>query len=209
MCTADAVRASGGAFTSAAFTSAAEALRVAGAAMDYLNSPAVAGLDGTACGELLIALGGDAGEADRRARRVAAPFRRRRRPRRRRVRLVVVVADRQGRHVEEGRQGRSPPDAPARRAARCSAAALAAGDITDSLAFTIAGLDPQAPAPDARRDRPDPAGRRSGRGVPGRPGHHRRVRDRDLARAAARPRRPDDASRTATSSSAPRSATPG
>src|ERR1700752_2799791 len=48
---ADAVRGRG-----AAFDSGADALRVAGAALDYLNSRA-AGLDGAACGELLIGLG--------------------------------------------------------------------------------------------------------------------------------------------------------
>jgi hypothetical protein len=38
--------------------SVAEALRVGDAFADYLNSPAAAGLDGAACGEVLIALGG-------------------------------------------------------------------------------------------------------------------------------------------------------
>jgi hypothetical protein len=52
MCTADAVRGSSG-----AFDSAADALRIADAAMDFLNSPAVADLDEAACGELLIGLG--------------------------------------------------------------------------------------------------------------------------------------------------------
>ena len=52
MCTADAVQVSGD-----AFNSVSAALRVAGAAVDYLNSPAVASLDGAACGELLIGLG--------------------------------------------------------------------------------------------------------------------------------------------------------
>jgi len=41
----------------AAFGSAADAVRVAGAAVDYLNSGPVAGLSGPACGELLVALG--------------------------------------------------------------------------------------------------------------------------------------------------------
>jgi hypothetical protein len=52
MCTADAVQLDGG-----TFRSASDALRMAGAAMDYLNSPAAADLNGTACGELLIGLG--------------------------------------------------------------------------------------------------------------------------------------------------------
>jgi hypothetical protein len=35
----------------------AEALRAGGAVADFLNSPAAAGLDGAACGEVLTALG--------------------------------------------------------------------------------------------------------------------------------------------------------
>jgi hypothetical protein len=60
MCTADDVHAAGAAFgsTGAAFGSVAEALRAGGAVADFLNSPAAAGLDGAACGEALIALGG-------------------------------------------------------------------------------------------------------------------------------------------------------
>ena len=38
--------------------SVAEALRIADAVADYLNSPAAAGIEGTACGGVLIALGG-------------------------------------------------------------------------------------------------------------------------------------------------------
>ncbi len=59
MCPADATHAAGDAFDPGAgrgFGSAPQALTLAGAAMDYLNA-AVAGLDGAACGELLIALG--------------------------------------------------------------------------------------------------------------------------------------------------------
>src|ERR1700730_10655563 len=52
MCTADDAHAPG-----AAFDGAAGALRMAGAAWDYLNSGSVADLDGAACGDLLIALG--------------------------------------------------------------------------------------------------------------------------------------------------------
>ena len=40
-----------------AFGGAADAVRVAGAALDYLNSGCVADLDGAACGDLLIGLG--------------------------------------------------------------------------------------------------------------------------------------------------------
>ena len=39
------------------FLSPSRALALAGAALDYLNSAAVADLDGAACGETLIALG--------------------------------------------------------------------------------------------------------------------------------------------------------
>ena len=53
MCTTGDMHAAG-----AAFGSAAEALRVGSAVADFLNSPAAAGLDGAACGEVLIALGG-------------------------------------------------------------------------------------------------------------------------------------------------------
>ena len=59
MCTADAAHASGDAFDPAigrGFGSVSEALALAGSAVDYLNS-AVAGLDGSACGDLLIAVG--------------------------------------------------------------------------------------------------------------------------------------------------------
>src|SRR3984893_10944548 len=52
MCTADDAHAPG-----AAFDGAAGALRMAGAAWDYLNSGSVVDLDGAACGDLLIALG--------------------------------------------------------------------------------------------------------------------------------------------------------
>jgi len=64
MCTTDATHADGDAFdpvpgdpgTGCSFGSAPQALRLAGGAMDYINA-AVADLDGAACGELLIALG--------------------------------------------------------------------------------------------------------------------------------------------------------
>jgi hypothetical protein len=52
MCVAEDMRAS-----NAAFEGAADALRLADAAMDYLNSYSVAELDGVGCGEALIALG--------------------------------------------------------------------------------------------------------------------------------------------------------
>jgi hypothetical protein len=43
--------------TNRSFGSASDALAMADAALDYLNA-AVVGLDGSACGELLVALGG-------------------------------------------------------------------------------------------------------------------------------------------------------
>jgi uncharacterized protein DUF222 len=60
MCAADPVRDSGDAFQPAVgrgFGSASRALEMASAALDYLNSAAVADLTGVACGETLIALG--------------------------------------------------------------------------------------------------------------------------------------------------------
>ncbi|HEX3514878.1 MAG TPA: DUF222 domain-containing protein [Trebonia sp.] len=57
MCTADDAHAAGPAFDGPAFNGAADALRAAGAALDYLNSGSVADLDGAACGDLLIGLG--------------------------------------------------------------------------------------------------------------------------------------------------------
>ncbi|HEX3514156.1 MAG TPA: hypothetical protein VHT26_09175, partial [Trebonia sp.] len=67
MCTADDAHAAGPAFDGPAFDGpafdgpafdgAADALRAAGAALDYLNSGSVADLDGAACGDLLIGLG--------------------------------------------------------------------------------------------------------------------------------------------------------
>jgi hypothetical protein len=59
MCSTDATHAGGdvsGAAADRDFGSAPGALAMAGAALDYLNA-AVAGLDGSSCGELLIALG--------------------------------------------------------------------------------------------------------------------------------------------------------
>src|SRR5579862_9255815 len=59
MCTADSTQAGGDAFGPAAgrdFGSASQALTLADAAMDYVNG-SVAAIDGAACGDLLIALG--------------------------------------------------------------------------------------------------------------------------------------------------------
>jgi hypothetical protein len=52
MCTADHGHGGG-----AGFGSVADALRAGGAVADFLKSPAAAGLDGSACGEVLTALG--------------------------------------------------------------------------------------------------------------------------------------------------------
>ena len=59
MCTADHAHGAGTAFGSAgaSFGSVADALRAGGAVADFLNSPGAAGLDGSACGEVLTALG--------------------------------------------------------------------------------------------------------------------------------------------------------
>jgi Domain of unknown function (DUF222) len=59
MCTADPTHAAGDAFgpVGRVFVSASQALATVGAALDYLNSAAVPGPDGAACGETLIALG--------------------------------------------------------------------------------------------------------------------------------------------------------
>src|SRR6201986_2515930 len=59
MCTADHAHGAGTAFgrAGASFGSVADALRAGGAVADFLNSPGAAGLDGSACGEVLTALG--------------------------------------------------------------------------------------------------------------------------------------------------------
>jgi Domain of unknown function (DUF222) len=137
---ADAVRGSGD-----AFGSAAEALRVAGAALDYLNAAAAVDLDGAACGELLIGLG------EVRAKLTAAHA------------GVLRRFDAANAHGADGygsssawlaaRAGMSKKGA--RAAVRqmrqlgdrpLLGTALAAGDITDSLAFTIADWTRRLPA---------------------------------------------------------------
>jgi hypothetical protein len=137
---ADAVRGSGD-----TFGSAAEALRVAGAALDYLNSAAAVDLDGAACGELLIGLG------EIRAKLTAAHA------------GLLRRFDAAGAHDADG-YGSSSAWLAARagmskKAARAAVrqmrqlgerpllgTALAAGDITDSLAFTIADWTRKLPA---------------------------------------------------------------
>jgi hypothetical protein len=140
MCTADDVHA-----TRAAFGGAAEALRMAGAALDYLNSGRVAGLDGPACGELLIGL------AEIQAKLTAAHA------------GCLRRFDAAGAHDADGYGSSSAWLAAkagmSKKAARVAVrqmrqlgarpllgTALAAGDITDSLAFTIADWTRKLPA---------------------------------------------------------------
>src|ERR1700761_5483593 len=145
MCTADAVQGSGD-----TFGSAADALRVAGAALDYLNAAVAAGLDGAACGELLIGLG------EAQAKLTAAHA------------GVLPRFDAADAHDADGygsssawlaakagmskkgagaavRQMRQLGDRP------LLGSALAAGDITDSLAFTIADWTRKLP-PEMREE---------------------------------------------------------
>jgi hypothetical protein len=132
MCTANAVPGSGG-----TFDSASNALRVAGAALDYFNSAAAADLNGTTCGELLIGLGeiqakltaahagllrrfdaADAHDADGYGSSSA---------------WLAAKAGMSKKGAKAAvRQMRQLGDRP------LLGTALAAGDITDSLAFTIA-----------------------------------------------------------------------
>ena len=140
MCTADAVRVSGD-----AFDGAADALRMARAALDYLNSPAGADLDGNACGELLIGLG----EVQAKLTAAHAAFLRR--------------FDAVGAHDTDGYGSSSAwlsaKGGMTKGAARASVrrmrqlgerpllgTALAGGDISDSLAFTIADWTRKLPA---------------------------------------------------------------
>ena len=140
MCTAEAVRASGD-----AFTSASEALRVAVATMDYLNSAAAADLNETACGEVLIGLG----EIQAKLTAAHAGFLRR--------------FDAANAHDADGYSSSSAwlaaKGGMSKGGAKASVrhmrqlgdrpllgTALAAGDITDSLAFTIAEWTRKLPA---------------------------------------------------------------
>ena len=140
MCTADAVLASGD-----AFDNAPQALRMASAAIDYLNSPAVAGLDETAYGELLIGLG----EVQAKLAAAHAEFLRR--------------FDAANAHDADGYGSSSAwlaaKGGMSKAAARASVrrmrqlgdrpllgTALAGGGITESLAFTIADWTRRLPA---------------------------------------------------------------
>jgi hypothetical protein len=147
MCTADATHASGDAFRHAAggsFRSAPDAVAMAAAAMDYLNS-AVADLDGAASGELLIALG------EVQAKLTAAHA------------GVLRRFDAADAHDADGYGSSSSwltakaglPGKAAKAAVRqmrqlgerpLLASALTAGDITGSLAFTMADWTRKLPA---------------------------------------------------------------
>jgi hypothetical protein len=147
MCTADDSHTGGDASGPACardFTSAWQALRSASAAMDYVNT-AVADLGGADCGELLIALG----EVQSKLTAAHAGLLRR--------------FDAANAHDADGYGSSSSwlaakagmPKKAARAAVRqmrqlhdrpLLGAALAAGDITDSLAFTIAGWTRKLPA---------------------------------------------------------------
>jgi len=140
MCTANAVRGSGD-----AFESGPDALRAAGAAMDFLNAGCVADLDGAACGELLIGL------AEIQAKLTAAHAR------------LLRRFDAANAHDADGCGSSSAwltaKAGMSKKAARVAVrqmrqlgdrplldTALAAGDITDSLAFTIADWTRKLPA---------------------------------------------------------------
>ncbi len=189
MCAADAEPPCRPAGERASFDSPAAALRAAGAALDYLNATAATLLDGPACGEALVVVG----ELQAKLTAVHAGLLRR-----------FDAADA---HDLDGYGSSSSwltakagmSKGAARAAVRqmrqlserpLLGQALAAGEITDSVAFTIAERTRKLPAQHASRDRPHPAGgRRRGR-LRRRPRHHRRLRDRAVAPAAARPRQP-------------------
>ena len=140
MCTADAVLASGD-----AFDNAPQALRMASAAIDYLNSPAVAGLDETAYGELLIGLG----EVQAKLAAAHAEFLRRFDA------ANAHDADGYGSSAAwlaaKGGMSKGAARASVRRMRQLGdrpllGTALAGGDITESLAFTIADWTRRLPA---------------------------------------------------------------
>ena len=147
MCTADVTHAGGDAFGPAAgrgFGSVSQALALADAAMDHVNA-AVAALDGAACGDLLIALG----EVQAKLTAAHAGLLRR-----------FDAADA---HDADGYGSSSSwltaKAGMSKHAARAAVrqmrqlgerpllgTALAAGDITDSIAFVIAGWTRKLPA---------------------------------------------------------------
>ena len=145
MCTAGTAPSSGDALGGAVIASAAEALRTAHAALDYLNSPEAADLDGSACGELLIGLG----EIQAKLTAAHSGFLRR--------------FDATNAHDSDGYGSSSAwlaaKGGMSKGAAKASVRrmrqlgdrplldrALGAGDITDSLAFTIADWTRKLPS---------------------------------------------------------------
>ena len=124
--------------------SVADALRTGDAFARYLNSPAAAGLDGAACGEVLIALGGIQAKLAA-AYAASCDDSTRRTPRRRRVRsssawlaAKAQLTKRDARAaVRQMRQFGERPHL---------ADALATGEITGSWAFTIADWTRSCPA---------------------------------------------------------------
>jgi Domain of unknown function (DUF222) len=141
---ADAAQPRGASFGGLSFDSPAAALRAAGAALDYLNTAAGGVLDGPACGEALVVLG------EIQAKLTAAHA------------AVLRRFDSADAHDADG-YGSSSAWLTARagmskKAARAAVRqmrqlgerpllgeALAGGDITDSLAFTIAGWTRKLP----------------------------------------------------------------
>ena len=137
----------------ASFSSASGALRLAGAALDFLNS-AEAAPAGSFCGELLVALG------EIQAKLTAAQA------------AVLRRFDAAGGHDGDGygsssawlaaKAGMSKQGA---RAAVRQMRQLGERPLLDT-ALAAGDIDPQAPAPDAHRNRPHSAGSGRGRGVP-------------------------------------------
>ena len=128
-----------------AFNSVSDALRVVGAAVDYLNSSAVAGLDGADCGELLIGLG----EVQAKLAAAHAEFLRRFDA------ANAHDADGYGSSsawlTAKGGMSKGAAKASVRRMRQLGdrpllGTALAGGDITESLAFTIADWTRKLPA---------------------------------------------------------------
>jgi hypothetical protein len=128
-----------------AVNSASDALRMAGAALDYLNSPAAADLDGAACGELLVGLG----EVQAKLTAAHAGFLRRFDA------ASAHDADGYGSSsawlAAKGGMSKGAAKASVRRMRQLGdrpllGTALRAGEITDSLAFTIADWTRKLPA---------------------------------------------------------------
>jgi len=149
---------------SGGFGNVTEALRAGDIVAGYLNSPAAAGLDGGRVRGGADHHRPDPVPAGRRAGQPAGPVRRRQRPRRRRVRHHRRLAGRQDPADPQGRQGHRPADA-------APGKAPAAGRRhRDRGAITVPGPRDRRVnrAPPSRgaaaAGRPDPAGRRGGRG---------------------------------------------